>query len=306
MKTNTLAVTAPRKIKRSRSDLIFDIVIYVIMSLILIGIAYPLYFIVIASFSDPFEVIGGNVWLWVKNPTADGYQRIWRDPNIWTGYRNSLFYATFATSCSTIVTLLAAYALSRKDLVGRGIIMKAIVFTMVFSGGLIPRFMIVSSLGLLNTIWAMIFPSLVVTYNLVIARTFFSSTIPDELLDSARMDGCTNSKFFFSIVLPLSSALIAVIVLFYVVSNWNEFFDAMIFLDSRRLWPLQLFLRSILIQSQVSMDMLDDIESLEVAIRIAEQIKYGVIIVASVPILLLYPFIQKYFVKGVMIGSIKG
>jgi putative aldouronate transport system permease protein len=184
--------------------------------------------------------------------------------------------------------------------------MKLIIFTMIFSGGLIPRYMTVRNLGLINTVWAILLPGAIGAYNLTIARSFFESTIPDELLDAARIDGCTNRKFFFSIVLPLSSALIAVMVLFYGVGYWNEFFDAMIFLEDKKLFPLQLILRGILIQSQAQASMVDDIQSVEAAVRAAEQIKYGVIIVASLPVLVLYPVLQKYFVKGVMIGSIKG
>jgi putative aldouronate transport system permease protein len=304
--TNTNTYSIPNKIKRSRGDLIFDIINYVLMSTILLLVAYPLYFIIIASFSDPVDVMAGRVWAWPLSATIDGYQRIMRDSTIWLGYRNSIFYTVTATTLSVVCTLLAAYALSRKDLAGRGIIMKMIIFTMIFSGGLIPRYMTVRSLGLINTVWALILPGAVGAYNLTIARSFFESTIPDELLDAARIDGCANWKFFFSIVLPLSSALVAVMILFYGVGNWNEFFDAMIFLDNRRLFPLQLILRSILIQSQASLNMVDDIESVEAAIRTAEQIKYGVIIVASLPVLVLYPALQRYFVKGVMIGSIKG
>lgn len=293
-------------IKSSPGDLIFDIVNYAVMGLIIVLVAYPLYFVIIASFSDPVHVMAGKVWLRPSGATLEGYQRIMRDYSIWLGYRNSIFYTVTGTSLSVICTLLGAYALSRKDLVGRRILMKLIIFTMIFSGGLIPRYLTVRNLGLVNTVWAIILPGLIGAYNLTIARSFFESTIPEELLDAARIDGCTNRKFFFSVVLPLSSALIAVMVLFYGVGYWNEFFDAMIFLDDKKLFPLQLILRGILIQSQAQASMVDDIQSVEAAVRAAEQIKYGVIIVASLPVLALYPVLQKYFVKGVMIGSIKG
>jgi len=295
-----------KSIRRSPGDLIFDILNYTLMAVIIALVAYPLYFIIIASFSDPMDVMAGKVWLWPAHITFEGYQRIIKDSSIWLGYRNSIFYTVAGTSISVVATLLAAYALSRKDLVGRGILMKLIIFTMIFSGGLIPRYLTVRSLGMVNTVWAMILPAAVAAYNLTIARSFFESTIPDELLDAARIDGCTNRKFFVSIVLPISSAIIAVMILFYGVSNWNEFFESLIFLDNKKLFPLQLILRSILIQSQAQMDMVSDIDSIEAAIRTAEQIKYGVIIVASLPVLVLYPALQKYFVKGVMIGSIKG
>ncbi|MCL2833539.1 MAG: carbohydrate ABC transporter permease [Treponema sp.] len=295
-----------KTVKKLPTDLIFDIINYAIMVIIILLVAYPLYFIIIASFSDPIDVMAGKVWLWPLHITFEGYQRIMKDNSIWLGYRNSIFYTVTGTTLSVITTLLAAYSLSRKDLAGRGILMKLVIFTMIFSGGLIPRYMTVRSLGMVNTIWAMIFPAAIAAYNLTIARSFFESTIPDELLDAARIDGCANWKFFFLIVVPISSAIIAVMILFYGVSNWNEFFDAMIFLDDKKLFPLQLILRSILIQSQAQMDMIGDIDSVEAAIRTAEQIKYGVIIVASLPVLVLYPALQKYFVKGVMIGSIKG
>jgi len=290
----------------SGGDLVFDIINNAIMVVLILIIAYPLYFIIIASFSDPIEVMAGKVWLWPMTITFEGYQRIMRDSSIWLGYRNSIFYTVTGTSLSVVCTLLGAYSLSRKDLIGRGILMKLIIFTMIFSGGLIPRYLTVRNLGMVNTIWAMIIPSAIGAYNLTIARSFFESTIPEELLDASRIDGCSNRKFFVSIVIPISSAIIAVLILFYGVGNWNEFFDAMIFLDNKKLYPLQLILRSILIQSQAQTNMIDDIESVEAAIRTAEQIKYGVIIVASLPVLILYPALQKYFVKGVMIGSIKG
>ena len=297
---------AASRIRRSTGDLIFDSVNYFLMGLIILLTAYPLYFVVIASFSDPVHVMAGKVWLTPSGATLEGYHRIIRDSSIWLGYRNSIFYTVTATSLSVLCTLLGAYALSRKDLVGRRIIMQLIIFTMIFSGGLIPRYLTVKNLGLINTVWALILPAAIGAYNLTIARSFFESTIPDELLDAARIDGCTNRKFFVSVVLPLSSALIAVMVLFYGVGNWNEFFDAMIFLDNKKLFPLQLILRGILIQSQAQASMVDDIQSVEAAVRAAEQIKYGIIIVASIPVLVLYPVLQKYFVKGVMIGSIKG
>ncbi len=293
-------------ITKSHEDVTFDIINYLILTVFLLAVLYPLYFVAIASFSDPNMVNAGKVWLIPQGITFEGYQRILDDPQIWIGYRNSLFYTVFGTALNVVLTLTAAYALSRKDLDGRNIVMAMLVFTMLFGGGLIPRYLVVKNLKMLDTVWAMLIPNAVGVWNIIICRTFFQSTIPDEMLDAAMMDGCSSSRFFIRIVLPLSSALIAVMILFYGVSHWNAFFDALIFLRNQKLYPLQLILREILIENEVELQMMEDAETVAAQQRIAETIKYGVIMVASIPMLILYPFLQKYFVKGVMIGAIKG
>ncbi len=269
-------------------------------------VLFPLYFVLIASFSDPNLIYSGEVWLYPKGFTLDGYERIFNDSSIWIGYANSLLYAGLGTLIGVAVTVFAAYPLARKDLVGRSAIMWFLLITMFFSGGLIPTYLLIKDLHMLNTIWALVIPGAGGIFNVIIVRTFFQSTIPDEMWEAASIDGCSNTRFFWSIVLPLSKSIIAVMVLYHVVGFWNGFFDALIYLNDETKYPLQLVLRNILVQNQVNSGMMVDVESYAAKMRVTELIKYGVIIVSSLPLLILYPFLQKYFVKGVMIGSIKG
>lgn len=293
------------KIKRSLDDMIFDIFNYCILASALLLVLYPLYFIAIASFSDPIGVYEGKVWIWPIDATLEGYVRIFTDQRIWRGYGNSFFYTVTGTLINLLFTLPAAYACSRKDLGCRKLFMLYITFTMYFSGGLIPTFLLVKSLGMYNSIWAMLLPGAISVFNLIIAKTFFESTIPEELREAAQLDGCSDFRFFGSIVLPLSTALISIMVLYYGIAHWNAFFDALIYLKSEKLFPLQLLLREILVQSDTA-DMSGDLVSVAKQQRASDLIKYGMIIVASLPMLVLYPFLQKHFVKGVMIGAIKG
>lgn len=292
--------------RRSKEDKVFDIINVFLVAIILILVVYPLYFICIASFSDPNMIYEGKVWLLPKEITLEGYERIFRDSKIWLGYNNSIVYTVVGTIVNVSFTLMAAYALSRKDLYGRNVIMFLFLMTMFFSGGLIPTYLVVKNLGLLNTMWALILPKAVAVWNVIVAKTFFETSIPNELLEAAKMDGCSDAKFFWKIVLPLSKPIVAVMVLFYAVGHWNSYFDALIYLNNENLYPLQLILRNILIQNEASTMMISDLESLAAKQRVSELIKYGVIIVASIPLLIVYPFVQKYFVKGVMIGGIKG
>ena len=293
-------------IRRSRSDIIFDAVVFVIMLFVLFICLYPLYFMLIASISDPNYVLTGQVILYPKGITFLGYEKILGEEDIWMGYRNTIIYTILGTTLNVVLTLSAGYALSRKDLPGRRGILIFIVFTMFFNGGMIPTYMVVDQLHLIDTMWAMILPTAVQVWNLMIARSFFESTIPTELLDAAMIDGCRTLRFFTQIVLPVSKAIIAVMVLFYAISHWNTFFNALIYLESEDKYPLQIILRNILIQNQPVAGMMDDMASLIERQKAAELIKYGVIVVASVPVLVLYPFVQKYFVTGIMVGSIKG
>lgn len=275
------------------------------LALISFSILYTLIFVVSASLSEPEAVYQGRVWLFPKGFTLEGYQRVFRDSIIWIGYGNSVYYTVIGTIISVVLTLTSAYALSRKDLVGRGFITALMIFTMFFNGGIIPTYLIVKGLGLLNSVWALVLPNAVSMTNIIITRTFFAQTIHDELLEAAQMDGCSNTRFFISIVLPLSKAIIAVITLYYAVGIWNDYIQALLYLDKRKMYPLQLILREILIQSQMS-EMVTDLIEADKLQRVSEIIKYALIIVASLPLLMLYPFLQRYFVKGVMIGSIKG
>lgn len=292
--------------RKTKGDLLFDVINYTVLTIGMLLILYPLYFVLIASFSDPNRIFSGEIWLFPKGLTLDGYERIFKDAMIWIGYGNSLLYAVVGTAISVTLTLLAAYPLARKDFVGRGLFMWFFMFTMFFSGGLIPTYLLIKDLNMLNTIWALVLPGAAGVFNIIIVRTFFQSTIPDEMREAAFIDGCSNTRFFVSMVLPLSKPIIAVMVLYHVVGFWNGFFDAMIYLNEESKFPLQLVLRNILVQNQVNSNMMIDVESYAAKLRVTELIKYGVIIIASLPLLVLYPFLQRYFVKGVMIGSIKG
>ena len=297
------------KIARSRSDKVFDLINYSALTIILIIVLYPLYLIVISSISEPNAVNSGQVSFWPKGFTLKGYEILLENKEVWRGYRNTILYVVLSVILGVSLVTTAGYALSRKDLVGRNFIMFAIVFTMFFSGGLIPTYLLIQDLGMINTIWAVFVPSAVSAYHLIVTRTFFQSTIPDELLESAQMDGCSNFRFFFKIVVPLSTPIIAVMALFNAVSEWNSYFPALIYLNDQALYPLQLILRSILVASTEASQATEGAVDPELIVeqqQYKELIKYSLIIVSSIPILLLYPFLQRYFVKGVMIGSIKG
>ena len=292
-------------VKKSRFDRIFDGILYFILGFLALTYIYVLVYVVSASFSDPNAVYSGKVVLWPVNFTLQGYQRVFREKMLWYGYGNSLLYMIVGSVISTSCTLMGAYALSRKDLPGRGIITGLLVFTMFFSGGIIPLYLVVRSLDLIDTIWALVLPGAISMSNVIIARTFYVSSIPAGLLDAAKIDGCNNVRFFFRIALPLSKAIMAVITLYYAVGLWNDYFNAMIYMKTRERYPLQLFLREILISSQQSSAMTGDVLEQEILAQLQEIIKYTLIVVGSLSLLMLYPFLQKYFVQGVLIGSLK-
>lgn len=288
------------------SDRVFTIVNYIILTLFLITVAYPLIYTFSASFSDPREVIAGHMWLWPVKFTTAGYEAVFENSRITLGFRNSLFYTMSSTLVGIVLTILAAYPLSRRDLAGRNGIMMFFVFTLLFGGGLIPSYLIVKALGLLNTPWAIIVPSALSVYNVIITRTFFQSTIPDELLEAAQIDGCSDFRFVRDVVIPLSGPIIAVNALFYAVAQWNSYFNALIYLTNPNLFPLQLVLREILVQNQVDVSQMQDINQMIEKQNLADLLKYSLIVVASAPVLIIYPFVQKHFVRGVLIGSLKG
>ncbi|AHM66123.1 MULTISPECIES: carbohydrate ABC transporter permease [Paenibacillus] len=292
--------------RKSKGDLWFDIINYVMLTIVMLLVLFPLYFVLIASLSDPNLIYSGEVWFFPKGFTLDGYGRIFSDSSIWIGYANSILYASLGTLIGVAVTVCAAYPLARKGMAGKSVIMWFLLISMFFSGGLIPTYLLIKDLHMLNTIWALVIPGAGGVFNVIIVRTFFQSTIPDEMWEAASIDGCSNTRFFWSIVLPLSKSVIAVMVLYHVVGFWNGFFDALIYLNDESKYPLQLVLRNILVQNQANSSMMIDVESYAAKMRVTELIKYGVIMVSSLPLLILYPFLQKYFVKGVMIGSIKG
>ena len=294
-----------RGVTRSRADKAFDIMDYILLTFAFLVVAYPLYFVLIASLSDPIAVYEGRVILYPIKPTLEGYARIFSYESLFTGYKNTLIYTAVGTSINVVMTITAGYALSRKDLVGRNVMMMGVMITMIFSGGMIPNYLLVRSLKLYNTMWALILPGAVSTWNLIVTRTFFQQTIPEELREAAELDGCGDTSFFVRVVLPLSSSIIAVMVLFYAVSHWNSYYNALIYLSSTSKYPLQLVLRNILIVNTLD-DMVNDVATQAAQQRMGDLIKYGMIIVSSLPLLILYPFLQKYFVQGVMIGAIKG
>lgn len=290
---------------RLDQDTIFTVLIYIFLSLVVITIVYPLVYVLSASFSDPLALLNGEIWLLPIRPNLKAYANVLENDQIWMGYKNTILYTVVGTVINLVLTVMAAYPLSRKDLKGASLIMIMIVITMFFRGGLVPLYLVVRRLGLTNTFWAMVIPTGITTYNVIIMRTFFRATIPDELKDSAFIDGCSNTAFLLRIVLPLSGPILAVMVLFYSVFHWNDFFNALIYLSNRKLFPLQLILREIIIQSNVEDMVGEDAGYLEHLLR-SEALKYTVIIFASIPMLVLYPFLQRFFVKGVMVGAIKG
>lgn len=293
------------KIRDSRSDKAFQIILYIIAVIILFLVLYPLYFVVIASFSDPSAVAGGQVWLLPKGFTLDGYKELFRHNEIWIGYANTILYTVVGTLIGLIVNIFAAYALSRKDLVGRKFFNLMFIFTMFFNGGLIPTFLTIKDFNLYNTFWVMVLPFSVSVYNIIVARTFFQNSIPSDLNDAAKIDGCGNLYYFFKIVLPLSKAILAVIALWTAVGMWNSYFNALIYLKDDTRYPLQLILRNILITNNLQMSFGSG-EAMQIALRLSNLMRYSVIIVSTVPIMCFYPFVQKHFNQGVMIGAVKG
>lgn len=300
------AVVTPHKIKESRDNLLFDIFVYVFLTIALLVVLYPLYFVVIASFSDPYMVLRGDVTWFPKGITFSSYERIFRNADIWIGYWNSIKYTVVGTLLNVTLTVCIAYPLSRSYFCLRKAITLIVLVTMYFGGGMIPTYILVNKLHLRNTMWSLIFVGAVSAYNVIIARTFFQSNVPRELEEAAEIDGCSKGRFFFSFVPQLSKAIVAVLSLYYAVGHWNDYMKGLLYIDKRNMYPLQLILRGILMESQGLANDFADVDEIEAKLKLAESMKYGVIIVAVIPPLLLYPFIQKYFIKGVMIGSIKG
>ena len=295
------------KIVLSKGDMVFTIVNHAFLTLIVIIILYPLIYVVSASFSSPTAVISGRVILWPVDISLKGYEAIFSNNQVLTGYWNSLIYTVAGTAFNVSLTLMAAYPLSRGShvILGSKAIMFVYVFTMLFSGGLIPNFLLINKLGLYNTRWALILPGAVSVWNMLITRTFFMTNIPASLYEVSELEGASELRIFLQIVLPLSGAIISVNTLFYAVGHWNSYFNALIYLKDAHLFPLQIILRNILIINQVDSSMLS-VEEMEAREGLKELLKYSLIVVASAPVLMIYPFVQKHFVRGVMIGSIKG
>ena len=293
---------------KSRGDIIFETIVVIILAILTLIILYPLYFVVIASFSDAKLVVAGEVWWYPKGITLENYMQCFTNGDLMLGYRNAFIILILGTATNLFLTILCAYPLSRHDLWGRNGIMIYCTIPMFFGGGLIPTYLMVTqTLGLKNSWWAVILVAGIATYNMIIMRTFFMTSIPFELQEAAQIDGCTPIGILLRIILPLSIPVICVIGLYYGVNHWNSYFSALVYLPDKNKWPLQLFLRQILVNNDISaVD--GGASSDEMARRAmrAETIKYSIVILASIPMLIIYPFVQRYFVKGVMIGSVKG
>lgn len=292
--------------KRSKSDLLFDIFNYILLTCAALVVLYPMYFIIIASFSDPDYINTGRVVFWPKGFNILGYQKIFENTKIWRAYSNTIFYTLVGTLINIVLTMLFAYPLSRRDFSCRKFFTFFMMFTMYFQGGLMPTYILMQKIGLYDTPWVMVLLPAINVFNVIIAKTNIQNNIPEELYEAAAVDGCSHFKFFCQIVMPLSKSIVAVLVLYYGVAHWNEFMNGLVYLRDEGLYPLQLVLRGILVQNQASADMMADIESMLEQQKAAELIKYGLIIVSALPVLVIYPFLQKYFAKGVMVGAVKG
>ncbi|MFC4104115.1 carbohydrate ABC transporter permease [Paenibacillus xanthanilyticus] len=293
----------PKSAGRS-SDKMTEVLLYAWAAVTLIVVLYPIYFIVIASFSDPAAVGNGQVWLYPKGFTFDGYLELLKHANIWIGYRNTILYTVVGTAIGLAVNLSAAYALSRKDLFGRKALTLFFIFTMFFNGGLIPTFLTIRDFHLYDTFLVMVLPFAVGVFDIIVARTFFQTSIPGDLWEAAQIDGCGNLRYYVGVVLPLSKAVIAVLALWIAVGHWNSYFNALIYLQNKNLYPLQLVLRDILITNQMQSGMGTG-EAAQIAMRLANMLRYSVIVVSTIPIMCFYPLVQKYFNQGVMIGAVK-
>lgn len=295
-------------IKANANDRIFNIFNHIILITLSLTILYPLVYVISCSFSSAYAVISNRVFLWPVEFTIDAYEAIFEHRMILVGYYNSFIYMFFGTMVNIVLLLLCGYPLSRKDLPARGAFTFLFVFTMFFNGGMIPNYLLVKELGMLNSRWALIIPAAFSAYNMIIVRTYFGSSLPDEILDAAHIDGCSDIKFFFKVAIPLAKPIVAVMILFHAVGHWNGYFRALIYLSDESMFTLQLVLRNILfffnLPEEILMQLDDD--RLDEILNVQELLKYSVIVVGSLPVLLLYPFVQKYFVKGIMIGSLKG
>ncbi len=293
-------------IRLSGGDRIFQTIVVIYLSLAMLIVLYPLIYVVACSFSSSLAVVSGRVFLWPVDFTLDGYNAFFKHSLLMSGFGNAFFYTIFGTVINLAMTVVAGYVISRKDMYGRGVLTFLFTFTMLFSGGLIPTYLVNQSLGLVNTRWAVMIPNAIGVWNLILCRTYFQNSIPDELAEAAEIDGSSDTGFFLKIALPLSGPIIAVLTLFYAVGHWNAYFDALIYLRDQELWPLQIILRNILLQSEIAAEMLTDVAALERAQGMRDLIKFSVIVVSSAPMLAIYPFVQKYFVRGIMVGALKG
>ncbi len=277
----------------------------IVVILLTAVVLYPLIYVFSASFSSASAVSSGRMWLWPVDITLEGYKYVLQYRYVWIGYRNTILYSLVGTTIGLAITMACAYPLARNKLRGRNFFTLLFTVTMVFNGGMIPNYILMQKLGMINTVWAMILPGCMSVYNMIVAKSFIQSSIPGELLEASKIDGCSDAKFFFRIVLPLSRTILAVLGIMYMSSHWNAYFNAFLYLKDRDLFPLQLFLRQILVQSNFDSQMLDP-EAVAQMQTLQMLLKYSVIVIATAPMLCLFPFFQKYFDKGILIGSLKG
>ena len=292
--------------RKTKSDIVFEFVNISLLVIIVITVLYPLLFILSASVSDPEFVNTGQVVLFPKGFTLKGYEYVFMEKTIWWGYRNTFIYLIIGTSINLFITFTCGYALAQKKFIGKKFITLMFIFTMFFNGGMIPRYLVVQNLNLYNTLWAMVLPNAVQMFYVIIVRTFISNSIPTELYEAARMDGCSHFRIFTNIVMPLVKPIMAVMILYYAVMHWNSFFPALLYLRDEEKFPLQLVLRNILIENTLTETVMGQASVEAEQQNIADLMRYGLIVVSTIPILTLYPFVQKYFTKGVMIGAVKG
>ncbi len=301
------------RMKQSPGEKVFSVCIYVFVAFMFLITLYPLIYVLSASFSDPDAVASGEMLLWPIGFNTDGYEMVFKNSQIWIGYRNTIFYTVVGTLLQLAATMPCAYALSRRDLQGKGFFMTLFMITMYFSGGMICEYLNIDSLGLTDSVGALFLPGLVSAYNMIVARTFFANSIPWELTEASYLDGANDFKLFLKVILPLSAPITVVLALYYGVAHWNSYFQALLYLETRDMYPLQVFLKEILTQAQMANEFLmdggyspEEIRQLEEQAEMANRIKYCVIVVSTVPMMIIYPRLQKYFAKGVMIGSVKG
>lgn len=295
-----------KKIRVAKGEAAFYLINSIFLAVFFISVLYPIVYVLSASISSPRAVMSGQVILWPVELSLKGYEAAFRNSALLTGYANSMIYAVVGTLFNVGITLTTGYALSRHELIGRQFFNLLFAFTMWFGGGLIPNYLLVRSLGIMNTRWAMWLPGMMSVWNMVLCRTYIRNTIPEELFEAVMMDGYGYFRFFTRIVLPLSGAIIAVLTMFYAIGHWNAYFNAFIYLNNPALYPLQIILRDILIQNQLEMEAVSEVTSSYADIGVVEVLKYAVIMLACLPLWIIYPFVQRFFVKGVMIGSLKG
>ena len=311
-KTNTATPNTAHSAKQNRlsristGDKIFDVIIYVVLALVLIITAYPLLYVISASFSDPAAVTAGKVFLWPVQPTLLAYNTVIGYESLWTGFFNSLLYVFLGTALALILDTMAAFPLSRKEFYGRGLFSIILAVTMYVGGGIVPTYLVISKLGMLDTRWVMVLPGAVSVWYTIMVRSYFQNSIPNELYEAGQLDGCSDIAYLVRILIPLSGPILAVIGLYQAVGIWNAYFNGMIYLTKKELYPLQVVLRSILMLGNINFDDFEDVEAVENLIGLSALMKYAVIVVASVPVMIMYPFVQRFFVKGVVVGSVKG